>query len=110
LVTIYTSSPSQLLKQFMHAIDQGHIVTWKYFRDGDFTHTPAQWASRAYMRPSLETGKLKFQIIKTPSSNVSVPVYAIYHGRLIESFLEHFDRSLSDASATALPFAGDVVS
>jgi len=110
MVSISTSSPSQLLQRFKKAIDDKHVVTWKYYRDGDFTHTPDQWADRAYMRPSIELGQLKFNIVKTADHNVTVPVYAIYHGRLIESFLEHFDQSFGIANGTAQPSGGDVVS
>jgi len=109
MVTISTSSPSQLLQRFKKAIDDKHVVTWKYYGDGDFTHTPEQWANKAYMRPSVEAGQLKFNIVKTASLVVTTSVYAIYHGRLIESFLEHFDQSFGNAYGTALPTAGDMV-
>ena len=107
MVTLLTTKPDELLRRFKKAIDEGHIVTWKYYSDGDFTHTPTQWASKAYMRPSTETGKLKFSIIKAGTTPVTKPVYAVYHGRLIESFTEHFDQSFTIGVGTALPAGGD---
>ena len=109
MVSVSTSSPSLLLQRFKNAIDNKHVVTWKYYADGDFTHTPPQWADKAYMRPSIESGKLKFNIVKTASLAVTTPVYAVYHGRLIESLMEHFDQTFTDAYGTAMPGAGDVI-
>jgi hypothetical protein len=110
MVTLYTSSPSDLLSKFKKAIDSGHVVTWKYYSDGDFTHTPTQWSGKAYMRPSTEAGKLKFNIVKAGDVNVTKPVYAVYHGRLIESFTEHFDQIFTTAGSSALASTGDVIS
>jgi hypothetical protein len=110
MVTISTTSPDDLLKRFRKAIDDGHVVTWKYYSDGDFTHTPPQWTGKAYMRPSTESGKLKFNIIKAASTGVDMPVYAVFHGRLIESFIEHFFKSFTNGYGSAQPQAGDVVS
>jgi hypothetical protein len=110
MVTIYTSSPGDLLNKFKKAIDNGHVVTWKYYGDGDFTHTPTQWLGKAYMRPSTETGKLKFNIVKAAGVAVTKPVYAVYHGRLIESITEHFDQIFTMAGSTALATTDDVIS
>jgi hypothetical protein len=109
MISLATPTPSTLLNRFKEAIDKGHVVTWKYYSDGDFTHTPTQWAEKAYMRPIVEGGKLKFNIVKAGALNVTTPVYAVFHGRLIESFMEHFDQNFTDAYGSALPVAGDVV-
>jgi len=110
MVTLTTTTPEELLRQFRKAISEGHVVTWKYYADGDFTHTPPQWSGKAYMRPSTENGKLKFNIIKAGATTVTKPVYAVYHGRLIESFTEHFDKLFSQGNATALATFGDEIS
>jgi hypothetical protein len=34
-------------------------------------------------------------------------VYAYYHGHLIETFLNHFDKDFTKAEATSLPTSGD---
>ncbi len=54
--------------------------------------------------------ELKFNVVRSSVANVSKSVYAVYQGRLIESFLEHFDKSFSGATATALATFGDLVS
>jgi hypothetical protein len=38
---------------------------------------------------------------------VTSVVYAYYHGHLIETFLNHFDKDFTKGEATALPTSGD---
>jgi hypothetical protein len=52
---------------------------------------------------------LRFGIIKPNDQNISKEMYAIYHGRFIESMLAHFDKKFSYSFATALPDADDAV-
>lgn len=106
-----TTTPKKLLAAFKKAIDEGKIVTWSYDADGDFTHTAQQWKSLAWLRPKIREGEdLMLTILKPQKSKVSSQVYAIYHGRFIESMLVHCDSLFSEATATALPADGDVVS
>lgn len=110
-VIVKNSEPAGLLKAIKKAIDDGHIVTWSYDTDGDFTHVPEQWKHKAWFRPSIPantTGEIHFFILKQQSVPViSSTVYAIYHGRFIEMLLAHFDAKFQNASATALPISGD---
>ena len=55
--------PSQLLSSFKKAIDDGHVATWSYDKDGDFTHTAAQWKNLAWLRPSTVSGRLVSNIL-----------------------------------------------
>jgi hypothetical protein len=106
-----TSTPKKLLAAFKTAIDEGKVVTWSYDADGDFTHTAQQWKSLAWLRPGvIEGADLVFTIVKPKNSKISSEVYAIYHGRFIESMLVHCDSLFKEASATALPADGDIVS
>ncbi len=110
-VHLETSTPNKVLSSFKKAIDDGLIVTWSYDKDGDFTHTAQQWKYLAWFRPEVESGKeLTFFIIKPKSKTISSEVYAIYHGRLIESLLVHCDSLFTNAIATAMPSDGDNVS
>lgn len=109
-VYLKTSDPEKLLRSIKKAINEGHITTWSYDEDGDFTHTAEQWKRSAWLRPQAKTDKLVFNIIKPQSKNISSVVYAIYHGRFIESMLTHFDSLFSEASASAFPAAGDRIS
>lgn len=104
-----TDNPQKLLAEFKKAIDEGRVSTWSYDKDNDFTHTPDQWKNRAWLRPKIETNKLTFYIIRPEKISISSEVYAIYHGRFIESMLHHCDTLFSEGSATALSTVGDDV-
>jgi hypothetical protein len=105
-----TTDPNKLLQAFKKAINEGRIVTWSYDADGDFTHTAEQWKNSAWLRPKAKTERLVFNIIKPKNRNISSVVYAVYHGRFIESMLTHCDKLFTDADATAFPSTGDRVS
>lgn len=106
-----TATPKKLLAAFKAAINEGKVVTWGYDADGDFTHTAQQWKSQAWLRPKIiENTELVFTIVKPQNSKISSEIYAIYHGRFIESMLVHCDLLFKEASATALPEDGDIVS
>jgi hypothetical protein len=110
-VAIYfeTSAPKKLLATFKQAIADGHVITWSCDKDGDFTHTRTQWQNRAWLRPAIQTGALALFILEPKSAKISREVYAIYHGRFIESMLAHCDTLFTNARATALPDGGDIV-
>lgn len=100
-IIVKTNNPAGLLRAIRQAIDDSRVETWSYDRDGDFTHTPAQWKSRAWLRPKTYPGELRFGIIKPQHVTLSTLIYGVYHGRFIEMLLVHFDNSFTLASATA---------
>jgi hypothetical protein len=105
-----TGTPKKLLAAYKKAIDDGHVTTWSYDSDGDFTHTADQWNKKAWLRPKVEEGtRLAFHIIKPTESTVSTAIYAIYHGRFIESMLRHCDELFVAGQATASPEDDDVI-
>jgi hypothetical protein len=108
-ITFNTTDPRGLLAAFKKAIDDRHVVTWTYDRDGDFTHATEQWKNKAWMRPKVANGELRFGIVKRNNQDMSREVYAIYHGRFIESMLAHFDKRFAYSFATAIPNSDDLV-
>jgi hypothetical protein len=100
-VIVKLSDPSALLKEIKKAIDDKKIETWSYDKDGDFTHTPSQWKNKAWLRPKIYTGELRFGILKPTDTTLTTEVYAVYHGRFIEMLLAHFDKSFTQAGGTA---------
>lgn len=104
-----SDAPGKLLATFKKAIDDKHVVTWSYDSDGDFTHTHTQWAREAWLRPDIQSGQLALYILKPENKNISKEIYAIYHGRFIESMLAHCDTLFTNALATSLPEGNDVV-
>jgi hypothetical protein len=107
-LNLNTTTPKKLLAEFKKAIDEGHVVTWSYNANGDFTHDVDQWRGEALMRPVIVEGtRLTFNFLRRKTDKTSRELYAIYHGRLAESFLAHLDTVFDDVSATALGTVGD---
>jgi hypothetical protein len=102
----YTPDPGRLLAAIKQAIDNGHVKTWAYDKEGDFTHTPDQWNGKAWLRPSLGQGYLRFHIIGSKATITTWAMYGIYHGRFIEELITHFHDSVSDLKPTIQPLAG----
>ena len=104
-----TKTPRKLLAAYKKAIDEGHVATWGYDSDGDFTHTAEQWKKKAWLRPKVQEDEaLALYILAPKDTKLSSEVYAIYHGRFIESMLVHCDDLFREALSTALPVDGDV--
>jgi hypothetical protein len=114
-VYIDTNEAAALFDLFKIKVEQreaeGKITTWKLSNDKQyFTHAAKQWEYAAWMKPSVENGRLAFYIIKPRNKDVSQTAYGFYHGHMIETFLNHFDLRFDSAQATALPEALDKVS
>jgi hypothetical protein len=101
-INIQAGDPAGLFSAIKKAIDEKSIATWSYDGDGDFTHTPAQWDKRAWLRPSIETGQLNLMLIWPKGAEESKVVSGIYQGRFIEMLVDHFDKKFTKVSA-AIP-------
>lgn len=109
-INFATDNAQTLLSAFKKAIDDGHVVTWSYDKDGDFTHMLEQWKHQAWMRPVVYQGQLTMNFLGNPNTTKPMrALYAVYHGRFIESMLAHCDRLFTSASATALATNADRV-
>lgn len=99
-----TNDPARLLRTFKKAIDDKHVVTWSYDQDGDFTHTPDQWQNKAWLKPTVEAGRLRMNVVPNKRYVTTKAIYGVYHGRFIESMVTHcqdlFDRATATAKAT----------
>jgi hypothetical protein len=103
-----TKTPKKLLAAYKKAIDDGHVTTWSYDEDGDFTHTADQWNKKAWLRPKVTEGTaLALFLLAPKDTTITTAVYAIYHGRFIESVLRHCDGLFTLARATSTPEDGD---
>jgi hypothetical protein len=100
-IIIKTEKPSTLLASIKKAIDVQEIDTWSYDSDGDFTHVPEQWKNKAWLRPELRIGELRFGILGQKETPLPKYIYGVYHGRFIEMLLNHFDNDFTSAFATA---------
>jgi hypothetical protein len=106
-INFMASNPKALLNAFKKAIDEGHVVTWSYDHDGDFTHIPDQWKNQAWLRPSILNGQLTFNFLANKNVKTTKALYGVYHGRFIEAMLAHCDNLFSTAAATAMPTNSD---
>lgn len=106
-IHIKTNNPAKLLEDFKEKIDKNSVATWSYDKDGDFTHTPDQWRNKAWLRPRVKSTELVFNILGQKSITMKSLTYAVFHGRFIESMLNHCDQLFTEASASALPEDGD---
>lgn len=109
-----TKDAKSLLQAFDARISQeepkGKITTWEKSSDGKYyTHKAADWNKAAWLLPKIEATQLTFIIIKPQNKKISAVAYAYYHGHLIETFLNHFDKSFQNGVASALPEADDVI-
>ena len=100
-ISIRTDTPKALLANIKKAIDDGHVETWSYDEDGDFTHTGLQWKGKAWLRPKVELGALRLGILGQKAVEMTRAVYGVYHGRFIEMVVTHFDDQFTTACATA---------
>jgi len=106
-----TATPNKLLSTYKKAIDDGHIATWSYDSEGDFTHTAEQWIKKAWLRPKIvANSELVLNIICPKEETISSMTYAIYHGRFIESMLRHCDSLFTEGCASAMPEEEDFIS
>ncbi len=65
-VRALTNDAHGLLDEIKREIDEDHIVTWEYNRDGDFTHTASggQWKNKAWFRPVPERERLRLRLLR----------------------------------------------
>ncbi len=111
-INVTTGNGQAVLTAIYKAIDENKVRTWRYeTHDGVkyLTHSAEQWDQKAWMKASVQQPGLVFNIVKPKSTNISTEVYAIYHGRLVEMLLAHFDGQISGAAATSMPTVSDVV-
>lgn len=112
-VHFMTDAAQALLTAFDKAIAaapaSGSITTWEKTPTSLYTHKANDWKKKAFFKPSIETDRLRFNIIKPENAVVDTLVYSYYHGHLIETFIKHFDQSFSWARASAKPQTNDKV-
>ncbi len=98
---VYTGNPKALLAALERDVADGTVQTWARDDEGDYTHAPAQWQRKAWMRPRLKSDRLVFSIIGQKDVTMSKLIYAVYHGRFAEMLLTHFDTMFTTAVSTA---------
>jgi hypothetical protein len=108
-IEIIARSPKEVLDAILSAIDNGEIEMWEYEDDQCLTYSPPQWRYQAWFAPTIHRQTLRLAIVAPAGRPISVEAYAVYHGRLIEMLLAHFDDCITSIHASALPEHGDQV-
>ncbi|MBM2715845.1 hypothetical protein JQK88_32565 [Mesorhizobium caraganae] len=108
-VRAFTDRPDALLTAIRSGIAEGVVHGWRMDQDGDLTLNSPNLANQAWMRPKILPDRLLFNIVGAQNKDMSTNLYAIYHARLVQMLLTHFDTKIKTASATALPTTGDQV-
>lgn len=108
-VRAFTDDPQRLLRAIRQRLDDGSVTTWSVDGEGDLTHTSRQWARKAWMRPRVLDDRLLFNIIGSDEEKMTRATYGVYHGRLIQMLMTHFDHLFDEAVATAIATRGDAV-
>jgi hypothetical protein len=109
-VIIKTDKPKMLLSSIKEAIRSGTITDWICDSDGDFTLSSDQWKHKAWLRPKFTDEGFTLNILAPKQTKLSKVTYAVYHARIIEMLLTHFDNDFRHARATAMPVSPDIVS
>jgi hypothetical protein len=108
-VRAFTSNPDSLIRSIRESIEDGTIKTWSLDKDGDLVYESEQWKYKAWMRPRIRDDQVLFSILGSTTQTMKKSTYAIFHARLVEMLLRHFDDQISRASATANVVQGDLI-
>lgn len=106
---VKTKNAKELLDEIKKAIDAKRIETWSYDSSGDFTHTPEQWKTKAWLRPQLGNDEVKFGFLGNTTIITTKMIYAVYHGRFAEMILSHFDEKIISIETSAMPTSIDAI-
>lgn len=107
-VIVKAHNPAGLLRKIQEQIEKGHIKTW-LMRNSYLTHNNEQWRFKAWMLPKSIPGALIFHIRPPKNGTITNVIYGIYHGRISEMLLAHFDTDFSEITLTSLPISGDII-
>jgi hypothetical protein len=106
-IIVTTEDPEGLLNEIKRVVDERITELWSYDSASDFSHTPDRWMNRAWLRPEVGEGELRFGILGTKDAGMTASLYSAYHAYFIEMLLTHLDKYFVTAAATAKKTAPD---
>jgi hypothetical protein len=109
-IVVTTSKRRTLLSSLKDAVRAGTVTLWTVDSDGDFTLASDEWRHKAWLRPRITDDGLVFNILAPRQTHLSRTAYAVYHARMIQALLTHFDNDFQGVRATAMPVSPDAVS
>jgi len=109
-VIIHTENPDQLLDKIYEAIDNKKADKWVRTADGRLTYGALLWKNEAFLKPEIwvDENQLRFGLVKRKDrKHITSKLYALFHAKLMEMLLTHFDNDFISATATASREAPD---
>ena len=102
-IFVQTESPRKLLSEIINRIDNGRIKSWIIDSDYDLTFSDPRWTEMAWMHPYIVDEGIIFGIVAPSDSSISIAAYGIFHGRLVEMLLIHFDEWMRNIKVSSQP-------
>jgi|SRR5690606_914406 hypothetical protein len=110
-IIIQTDNPDLLLDKIYEAIDTRKADKWVRTDDGRLTYGTLLWKNEAFFKPQIwvDENQLRFGLIKRKDrKHITTQLYTIFHSKLIEMLLSHFDGYFKEVTATAKRAEPDV--
>ncbi len=98
-IIVKTENPKELLQAIYEAIDKKEIKTWECDRRKWFTHSEGQFSYKAWFKPTVRETSLRFDIVPADKIDLTLIIYAYYHGHFIQMLLSHFYNEFTSACA-----------
>ena len=103
-IIIHTANPDQLLDKIYEAIDNKKADKWVRTADGRLTYGTLLWKNEAFLKPEIwvDDNQLRFGLLKRKDrKHITSKLYALFHVKLMEMLLTHFDNDFKSVTATA---------
>jgi hypothetical protein len=104
-IIIHTNQPNVLLDKIYDAIDAKKADKWERTTDGRLTYGALLWKNEAFFKPQIwvDEQELRFGLLKRKDrKHISSKLYTVFHTKLVEMLLSHFDTSFSEVTITAV--------
>jgi len=109
-IIIHTDQPDLLLDKIYEAIDNKKADKWVRTTDGRLTFGALLWKNEAFFKPQIwvDENQLRFGLLKRKDrKHITSKLYTLFHVKLIEMLLTHFDSDFRSVTATATKAAPD---
>ncbi len=103
-IIIQTDQPDLLLDKIFEAVDNKRADKWIRTDDGRLTYGALLWKNEAFFKPQIwvDENELRFGLLKRKDrKHITTKLYTIFHTKLIELLLSHFDSDFRSITATA---------
>jgi hypothetical protein len=101
-ITVPNSAPLDLLLQIKKDIMTHATDEWVCDGEGDLTLSDPQWNNKAWFRPYVKEGKLVFGIIPAIEPKMNTPLFAYYHGRLLETLMGRYPHMACETQTSSV--------